>query len=54
VVLRNNLRFLPKPLQPGWLARVGMTFCGLFYLGLALLVFIEKQLPPLRTYLAGG
>ena len=40
-----NLRFLPKPLRPGWLNRIGMLACGLFYLGLAGLVFYQKQLP---------
>ena len=50
VVLANNLRFLPKQLRPGWIARIGMCLCGLFYLGLATLVFFEKQLPGLIDY----
>ena len=50
VVLANNLRFLPKALRPGWFARIGMTLCGFFYLGLALLVFMEKQWPFLRDF----
>ena len=54
VVLANNLRFLPPSLRPGWMARVGMTLCGCFYLGLAVLVFVEKQLPFLRDMLAEG
>ena len=52
VVLANNLRFLPQSLRPGWIARFGMVLCGLFYLGLAALVFVEKQLPFLRDLMA--
>ncbi len=53
VVLDNNLRFLPKELRPGWAARLGMSFCGIFYLGLALLVFVEKQLPAIQNFFFG-
>ena len=53
VVLANNLRFLPKELRPGWGARLGMSFCGIFYLGLALLVFVEKQLPAIQNFFFG-
>ena len=44
-VLRNNLVYLPPALRPGWLARIGISFCGIFYLGFAGLVFYQKQLP---------
>ena len=44
-VLRNNLVYLPPVLRPGWLARIGISFCGVFYLGFAALVFYQKQLP---------
>lgn len=51
-VLRNNLVYLPKPLRPGWPARIGMTCCGLFYLGFAALVFYQKQLPLILNFLS--
>ena len=50
-VLRNNLAYLPKQLRPGWIHRIGIISCGVFYLGLALLVFSQKQLPILRELL---
>ena len=53
-VLRNNLVYLPKPLRPGWLARIGISFCGVFYLGFAALVFYQKQLPLLLDWLNGS
>jgi hypothetical protein len=48
VVLHVNRRFLPPPLRPGWLATLGISACGVFYLGLAALVFMEKQWPVLK------
>ena len=51
-VLRNNLVYLPKPLRPGWPARIGMTCCGFFYLGFAALVFYQKQLPLILNLLS--
>ena len=53
-VLRNNLVYLPRPLRPGWLARIGISFCGIFYLGFAALVFYQKQLPLLLDWLNGS
>ena len=50
-VLRNNLVYLPKPLRPRWINRIGICFCGIFYLGIALLVFVQKQLPMLQEFL---
>jgi hypothetical protein len=52
-ILRNNLRFLPQPIRPGWINRVGVVCCGLFYLGMTLLVFVHKQWPMLRELLRG-
>jgi len=49
-VLRNNLVYLPKPLRPGWPARIGISFCGVFYLGFAALVFYQKQLPLILNF----
>lgn len=51
VLLRANTRLLPPPLRPGWLHRAGLVACGVFYLGLSLLVFVTKQLPMLRDFL---
>lgn len=46
-----NVRLLPRPLRPRWYHRVGLACCGIFYLGLAVVVFIEKQLPFIRELL---
>ena len=40
-----NCRLLPAPLRPRWYQRLAVAACGVFYLGLALLVFLHKQLP---------
>jgi hypothetical protein len=50
-LLWTNLRLLPAALQPRWYSRVGLLACGVFYLGLAGLVFVEKQWPVLRGWL---
>ena len=44
-ILWINCRLLPEPLRPRWFQRVGIASCGMFYLGLALLVFWAKILP---------
>jgi hypothetical protein len=46
-----NVTLLPKELRPRWYHRTGMVCCGVFYLGLSLLVFVTKQLPLLRELL---
>ena len=46
-----NCHLLPPELRPKWYQRAGLVACGLFYLGMALLVFMTKQLPMLREYL---
>jgi hypothetical protein len=46
-----NLHLLPEPLRPRWYHRLGVASCGIFYLGLAVVVFLEKQLPFLRQLL---
>lgn len=43
-----NHRLLPKPLRPKWYHSLGVIGCGTFYLGLAALVFVHKQLPMIR------
>ncbi len=54
IILRNNLRFLPGPLRPGKVQIAGMSFCAFFYLGLAFLVFYQKQWPVLKAWLGLG
>ena len=44
-VLYINRKFLPHPLKPRWYSQLGIACCGIFYLGLALLVFYVKVLP---------
>ena len=51
VLLAINVRFLPPQLRPRWFSRVGLSLCGLFYLSLALLVFLEKQWPVIQGFL---
>ena len=45
LLLRNNLAYLPEAIRPGWIHRIGIFMCGVFYLGMAALVFHNKQLP---------
>jgi hypothetical protein len=40
-----NHQRLPKPLKPRWYNTVGVACCGVFYLGLATLVFVYKIWP---------
>ena len=40
-----NNRLLPQAVRPSWYHSVGVAGCGVFYLGLAVLVFIFKILP---------
>ncbi len=44
-ILWINCRLLPEPLRPRWFQRIGIASCGVFYLGLALLVFWAKIVP---------
>lgn len=44
-VLWLNRNFLPKPLRPRWYNQVGIACCGIFYFGMALLVFWVKIVP---------
>ncbi|MBI4601771.1 MAG: Nramp family divalent metal transporter [Planctomycetes bacterium] len=48
-----NHRLLPPELRPRWYHAAGVAGCGVFYLGLAALVFVEKQLPVIRQLLGG-
>ena len=51
LLLWINHRLLPKKLRPSWYHSVGIITCGVFYLGLAGLVFTEKQWPVIRDLL---
>lgn len=44
-VLYINRTLLPKALQPKWYSQLGIVCCGLFYFGLASLVFYVKVIP---------
>jgi hypothetical protein len=49
-LLRVNRRLLPDALRPKWYHQLGVALCGVFYLGLAFLVFLTKQWPVLREW----
>lgn len=40
----TNHRLLPKPLRPRWYHTAGVLGCGVFYVGLSVLVFVQKLL----------
>ncbi len=44
-VLWINCTLLPEPLRPRWYNRVGIAACGVFYCGMAVLVFCARVLP---------
>jgi hypothetical protein len=44
-ILWINCRLLPEPLRPKWYHRAGIASCGVFYSGLAGIVFWAKILP---------
>ncbi|MCA9215426.1 MAG: Nramp family divalent metal transporter [Planctomycetales bacterium] len=44
-ILWLNRNYLPEPLRPHWFNQVGIACCGLFYFGMAVLVFWIKILP---------
>jgi len=46
-----NVTLLPLELRPRWHHRAGLVVCGIFYLGLAGLVFMTKQWPILMEFL---
>lgn len=48
-----NCTLLPRELRPRWHNATGMVLCGVFYLGLAALVFMTKQWPLLMDLLHG-
>jgi len=50
-ILWVNTRYLPPPLRPRWYHRLGLAGCGLFYLGLAAMVWQVKQWPVIQEWL---
>jgi hypothetical protein len=49
-----NTHYLPPQLRPRWYQRVPLAGCGLFYLGLAALVFRVEQWPIIQSFLLGS
>lgn len=45
MLLHVNRRLIAAPVRPRWYHQLGLLSCGLFYSGLACLVFVQKQLP---------
>ncbi len=50
-VLHLNRTLLPPALRPRWYHQVGTAACGVFYLGMATLVFVNAQWPVIRHWL---
>ncbi|MBM83634.1 MAG: hypothetical protein CMJ78_24005 [Planctomycetaceae bacterium] len=50
-LLRVNTTVLPKEIRPRLINRIGMVACATFYLGLAALVFYQKQIPIIKDLL---
>ena len=48
-VLWLNRNLLPQPLRPKWYNQLGIVCCGVFYCGMAILVFYVKILPLLNV-----
>ncbi|MDA0591461.1 MAG: Nramp family divalent metal transporter [Planctomycetota bacterium] len=48
-ILWINRNFLPVELRPKWYSQLGITLCGVFYFGLAVLVFVSKVVPMMST-----
>ena len=49
--LAQPAKLRPLGVRPRWYSQLGLVACAVFYLGLALLVFISTQLPMLREML---
>jgi len=47
-----NRNLLPHALRPRWYQQAGLVLCGVFYLGLASIVFFAKQWPVIRDWLS--
>ena len=53
-IIRVNTRMLPKELRPKWYNKLGLICCGVFYMGLALLVFFKTQVPLFKQIFFAG
>ncbi len=51
LILWVNTRFLPPEIRPRWYNRLGLVGCGVFYLGLAAMVWQVKQWPLIKEWL---
>ena len=51
LLLWINRTRLPLALRPRWYQQLGLVLCAVFYLGLAGLVFVTKQLPVIKSLL---
>ncbi len=47
-ILWINRKYLPIELRPKWYNQLGIASCGIFYFGLAVLVFAAKVIPLLN------
>lgn len=48
-VLWINRNYLPIEIRPRWYHQIGIALCGIFYFGLAVLVFVAKVVPMLNA-----
>lgn len=46
-----NHVLLPREIRPRWYNSLGLIACAAFYLGLSVLVFVEKQLPAIMAFI---
>jgi len=47
-----NLSLLPPALRPNWFMRLGLVFCGVFFLGICAIA-LNQQIPALIAWLSG-
>ncbi len=53
LLLRVNTTRLPEAIRPRWYFRVGLALCGVFYVGLGVVVLLHQQVPALIDYFKG-
>lgn len=54
MILRINRKLLPLQLQPRWYHRAGILGCGVFYIGLFVLVAVAKLGPIVQQWSSGS
>lgn len=54
MILRINRKLLPLQLQPRWYHRAGILGCGVFYIGLFVLVAVAKLGPIMQQWASGS